>query len=525
MKRSKVLIPSKLVHRRYSDRLLVAWGFCLILGLLMFTVPAFGASKDAVRLYFFYSDEGPDLKLRDGIIGPLSKKYPVEIQSFPLNKLENYNLLGKFEKELKQEDNELPVIILGNTIIGGKAKIQKDLESLVKSYAEKGGTPWPSLEATKTEGWIPRAPTEEEKNSQKIIYGAFFYTRGCLHCEGVKEKLAGWAAKVPDLRIGTFDLTKEENKRTAEALFEIYRVPEAKRGDIVKLYIGEGYLSGEDLLQEDFTKLVSKYQGKIAPPPWEKVTKEALKGGEEKIIDRFKRFSLWGVLVAGLIDGLNPCAFATIVFLVSYLSFLGKQTKEILTYGIVFTFGVFIAYIIAGMGLMAGFRQLSGFPMITKGIYLVIGTFAIVLGMISFYDYLLFRRGQVAKMKLQLPMVLKKKIHGIIRKQTRSSKAGFIGTFTLGFVIAATEVVCTGQVYLPTIGYIMTVPELRVNAFLNLVLYNVMFIIPLVGVFVAAYYGVTSEKMALATKKRTGTVKLLTAVLFICLGVFLFLFR
>jgi cytochrome c biogenesis protein CcdA len=319
-------------------------------------------------------------------------------------------------------------------------------------------------------------------------------------------------------------MSKEENKKIGEALFEIYKVPASRLGEIVQLYIGEDYLSGDEFPRQAFEKLVSKYQGKGAPPPWEKVTPEALAKGEEKIIDRFKKFSLWGVLIAGLIDGLNPCAFATIVFLVSYLSFLGKQTKEILTYGLIFTSGVFIAYVLAGMGLMAGFRQLSGFPMITKGIYLVIGTFAIVLGIISFYDYILFRRGEMAKMKLQLPMALKKKIHGIIRIQTRSSKAGFIGTFALGFIIAATEVVCTGQVYLPTIGYIMTIPELRVNAFLNLILYNVMFIIPLVGIFVAAFFGVTSERMARVTKERTGTVKLLTAILFICLGLFLFIF-
>jgi cytochrome c biogenesis protein CcdA len=320
-------------------------------------------------------------------------------------------------------------------------------------------------------------------------------------------------------------MTKEENKRIGEALFEIYKVPESEQAEIVQLYIGEDYLSGEVFRYEDFEKLVSKYQGKGAPPPWEKVTHDALETGEQKIVQRFKQFSLWGVLIAGLIDGLNPCAFATIVFLVSYLSFLGKQSGEILKYGIIFTFGVFIAYIIAGMGLMAGFRQLSAFPLVTKGIYLVIGIFAFVLGIISFYDYILFRRGEIAKMKLQLPMALKKKIHGIIRIQTRSPKAGFLGTFALGFIIAATEVVCTGQVYLPTIGYIMTIPELRAYAFLNLILYNLMFIIPLVGVFVAAFFGVTSERMAVATKKHTGTVKLLTAILFIGLGAFLFFFR
>jgi hypothetical protein len=95
----------------------------------------------------------------------------------------------------------------------------------------------------------------------------------------------------------------------------------------------------------------------------------------------------------------------------------------------------------------------------------------------------------------------------------------------LGFVIAGTEVICTGQLYLPTIGYIMTIPKLRAYAFFNLVLYNIMFIIPLAGIFVAAFFGVTSEKMAVVTKEHTGMVKLLTAILFIGLGVFLFFLR
>jgi cytochrome c biogenesis protein CcdA len=499
--------------------------FCLISVFLIPAIAQVSFSKDEVRLYFFYSDESGGLKVQEEFIKPLSKKYPIEIQSLPLNQLKNYDLLDRFEKELNQEGNELPVVIVGNKILGGEAKIRKDLEGLVKSYAEKGGTPWPSLEVKKTERWITQAPTEEEKKSQKIIYGAFLYRRGCTHCEGRRDELKEWASKVPDLRIGAFDLTEEENKKLDEAFFQIYQVPESERGEAVKLYMGEDSMLDRDFRYENFQRLVSKYQGKGAPPPWEKVSEEALKNGEQRIIERFRKFGLTTVLVAGFIDGLNPCAFATIVFLVSYLAFLGKRTKEILQYGIIFTFGVFVAYLLAGMGLMAGFRQLSGFPLITKGIYLVIAIFAVVLGIVSFYDYILFRRGQMAKMKLQLPMALKKKVHGIIRKQTRSTKAGFIGTFVLGFVIAGTEVVCTGQLYLPTIGYIMTIPGLRAYAFLNLVLYNLMFIIPLSTIFVAAFFGVTSEKMAAVTKERTGTVKLLTGILFIGLGVFLYFLR
>ena len=151
---------------------------------------------------------------------------------------------------------------------------------------------------------------------------------GCLHCEEMKAELRKWAPKVPDLRIRIFNLAKEENKKLDEALSLIYQVPEAKRLADHKLYMGEDYLWSEELHLESFQKLVAKYQGKGAPPPWEKVTTEALQKGEKSIIERFKKWSLSAVLIAGFMDGINPCAFATIIFLVSYLTFAGKKAGK-----------------------------------------------------------------------------------------------------------------------------------------------------------------------------------------------------
>ncbi len=490
----------------------------------IFGIPQVGLPKDSVKLYLFFSEQKGGLKVEEEIIKPLSKKYPIEVQSFSVNQLKNYDLLIKLEKELNDTDNEIPAVIIGDKILGGEAEIRKELEGLVRSFAEKGGTPWPALKSTKDEeeGWIPAPPTEEEKKSGKIIYAAFFYMPGCLHCEEMKTDLRKWAARVPELRIRIFNLVKEENKKLDEALSQVFQVPESKRLVDHKLYIGEDYLWSEDLHLESFQKLITKYQGKGAPPPWEKVTKEALEKGEKSIIDRFKRWTLSAVLIAGFIDGINPCAFATIIFLVSYLTFVGKKGREILLYGIVFTSGVFIAYLLVGMGLMTFLHQLSSFPLVSKGVYLFIAFFALALGIVSLYDYVLFRSGQVAKWKLQLPMGLKKKIHEIIRAQTRF-KGGLLATFGAGFIIAVCTVICTGQVYLPTIGFIMGIPELRANAIFNLVLYNIMYIVPLVGVFVLTFFGVTSEKMAAVTKKHTGIVKLLMAILFLALAGILFL--
>jgi len=500
--------------------LLICISFIL---LLILTIPLVSLSKDFVRFFLFYSEEKGGLKIEEEVIKPLSEKYSIEIQSFSVNELKDYDLLTKFEKELKDQNNELPAIIIGDKILGGEVEIRRDLEGLVKTYSEKGGTHWPSLKPIgPEEGWIPHPPTDEDKKSTTIIYAAFLYMPGCLHCEEMKADLERWAEKIPELRIRIFSLTKEDHKRLDEALSQIYQVPESKRLVDHKLYIGENYLWGEELSNETFQKLIVKYKGKGASPPWEKVTKEDLDKGERSIIERFKRWSLSAVLIAGFIDGINPCAFATIIFLVSYLTFMGKKGREILIYGIVFTSGVFIAYLLVGMGLMAFLHQLNSFPLLSKGVYLLIAFFALTLGVISLYDYILFRRGQVAKWKLQLPMSLKKRIHEIIREQSRF-KGGLLATFGAGFIIAVCTVICTGQVYLPTIGFVMGIPDLRKNAIFNLILYNIMYIVPLVGVFVLTFFGVTSEKVALVTKKQTGTVKLLTAILFLALAGLLFL--
>jgi len=109
---------------------------CLILALLILGTPQVSLSKDVVRLYFFYSEESGGRKVNDKFIKPLSKKYPLEVRSFSLNKLNNYDILARFEKELKQEDNELPVVIIGNKVLGGEARIRADLEEIVRSYAK-----------------------------------------------------------------------------------------------------------------------------------------------------------------------------------------------------------------------------------------------------------------------------------------------------------------------------------------------------------------------------------------------------
>jgi hypothetical protein len=60
-----------------------------------------------------------------------------------------------------------------------------------------------------------------------------------------------------------------------------------------------------------------------------------------------------------------------------------------------------------------------------------------------------------------------------------------------------------------------------VNAWVYLVLYNLMFILPLVIIFVLVFYGTTSKQLTGFFRANAGSVKLLTALLFAALGFWL----
>jgi cytochrome c biogenesis protein CcdA len=88
-----------------------------------------------------------------------------------------------------------------------------------------------------------------------------------------------------------------------------------------------------------------------------------------------------------------------------------------------------------------------------------------------------------------------------------------------GFTVSLLEFACTGQVYLPTITYMAS---RKVEALGYLLFYNSFFILPLLAVFGAVYFGVSSKTVAQIMESRVGTVKLVLAVVFFIVGALLF---
>jgi len=120
-------------------------------------------------------------------------------------------------------------------------------------------------------------------------------------------------------------------------------------------------------------------------------------------------------------------------------------------------------------------------------------------------------------MSLKLPDRLRGWIRTLIREGT-SARRYVLSSFLIGFAVSIVELACTGQVYLPTIIFVLGVPEWRAQASAALVLYNVMFILPLIGVFLLVYFGTTSQQLIDWMTRRAAGVKLGTSVLFLLLA-------
>jgi thiol-disulfide isomerase/thioredoxin len=361
--------------------------------------------------------------------------------------------------------------------------------------------------------------SEEDISYEIPIYIADFFEPGCHDCEKTARLLEQIAFQYPKVEIRKFDISTPEGVALAEQLGEIYRVPEHDRLLVPLIYIGDSFLLREQINYDNIVNLIEQIKGE-EPPPWEK-TEEDPTSVQQRLIERFQSFGIGAIAVSGLIDGINPCAFATIIFFISYLALIKRTGKELLLVGSMFTLAIFLTYFLIGAGALRVVTTLSFLPLARLIFIFVTAGIGIILGTLSLLDYLKYKRtGQTGDSTLQLPPRIKQMIHSTIRKNVKTHNFVIMAAIT-GFLVSILELACTGQIYLPTLIFISNVPELRANALIYLLIYNFMFVVPLILVFLFTYWGTSSQKWAELNKRHFGTVKIIMTVLFFGLAILL----
>lgn len=397
----------------------------------------------------------------------------------------------------------IPVAILGPRVFVGTREIAEELPPAIEAALAAGGSAWPE----------PPAPPPEPVARGAPIHLVFFQQTGCSECGRARRDIALVQSRYPELRV-------EERNVFEDAPLGAWLAERAGRELATPaVFVGERALIGADEVSAAAIEALVRSHARRGAPSVLDAYDEAR--GAERAVERFRSWGVLAVLAAGLVDGVNPCAFATLIFFVSYLTVSGRRGRQVLAAGASFTLGVFLAYLAVGLGLYRLLDLLGGGLSLAGRV--LMGLTAIgcaALAIFSFRDFLAARRGDLEGMKLVLPDALEARVRSTIRRGKRARSYVAVA-FVTGLAVSLLELACTGQVYLPTIVFVTTVPELRATAVLYLVLYNVVFVGPLVLVFGLVYFGTTSKQLVEWLRARAKVVKLGMTLFFAVLATWL----
>jgi len=497
--------------------------------------PTEDLSSAKVHGYYFYSNTCSHcLDILTNILEPLQAENTgqIDMRLLELGNPEYYRALLAVEEayQVKPEARGLPTVVLGGQIFLGEAQNKEHLAEAIQAGIAGSGIAFPeipgvdpklmlSVTPANTAGELEACTTSNPEACQvdTPIYAAYFYQVGCKECNRADADINYLRGLYPQLvveELNIYDNTPLANWMAERAGRSAdLKVPALFIGD--QAWIGEGEITTQNL--EPVLQVLS---ASGSPRFWDAFDEKQAAGA---LNERFQSAGWVAVLLAGLVDGLNPCAFATIVFFISYLTLSGKKGKEVIFTGISFTFCVFLTYLLVGLGFYKVLDLIKGaLAVISTVVYALTALLCLVLAALSIKDFFTARKGELEDMALNLPKALRKRINATVHG-TKKIGSYALGAFVSGALISLLELACTGQIYLPTIIFMSSVPELRGKAIGYLLLYNLMFIIPLIIVFILAYYGTTSKQLSAFLKKHAAAVKLGMAAVFLTLAAWLIL--
>jgi len=165
------------------------------------------------------------------------------------------------------------------------------------------------------------------------------------------------------------------------------------------------------------------------------------------------------ITINGLIDAINPCAIGVLAASVAILFSLGNYRAHILRFGFFYILATYVTYLLIGLGIL-------------KAVHL-------------FNIHNFFGWASAVALILMGLWHLKKGSACIIPKNT-PKEATIVAGIIFGFLVGLCEFPCSGGIYLATIG-LLGIEETFWSGLMYLLWYNLMFVLPLIILFAAAY--------------------------------------
>jgi len=343
----------------------------------------------------------------------------------------------------------------------------------------------------------------------------FFYEEGCAECARVTTEVLPLleAAYAGSYTLNRLDVGADENYLRLAAAMERFGV--TRNEPVFMLVDNRTLLAGYSEIAEGLIPAVEEGLEGSGPA----AASEPRPEPAAFLAARIESFTAVGVLAGGLLDGINPCAIATLVFLISVLSMSHTSGRRLLAVGGAFCLASFLTYAAIGLGLLKALRALAYFELLRLAVETAFVLVLTVLAFLSFRDAVRFGKGhRAADVTLKLPETIRDRIHHMLR--TRLGRRAQTATaFTVGAGVTTLESVCTGQVYLPTLALVVKSGVAPARGVLYLLLYNLMFVLPLLAALWLTYRGMRLNKLLAWSRNNVVASKVMLGAFFLALAV------
>lgn len=326
---------------------------------------------------------------------------------------------------------------------------------------------------------------------------SYFYGVGCPHCANVAA--SGVIERVnatENVSVTKYEIYYNDTSRDKFlTLSNLVGVPKESQGVPLAIISDSGnysYLSGDKAIIEKLESSVLNFEGNE--------NSGNLATGDVGLY----KITLGGIIVAALIDSINPCAFGVLIFLMISLLKIGSS-KRALRAGLIYTFVVFVVYFLSGLGL---FKVIQSFSSVTRFIYLGAGILVLIVGILELIDFLRPHKESIVKISGRVKPLIEKFIH----------KGTIPAMIVLGVLVSLFELPCTGGIYLAILA---TMSINKTFGIPYLLLYNLIFVLPLIIITFLIYKGTNPAQLQRWTQTEKKWMKLSAAVVLIGLGVYI----
>lgn len=215
---------------------------------------------------------------------------------------------------------------------------------------------------------------------------------------------------------------------------------------------------------------------------------------------------LYLVITAGLLDSFNPCAIAILLIFIALMFTLQKSRRTIIVLGLTYIIAIYLTYLAIGVGLLRAINLFNIPQYFTK----VVGYLLIVWGLWGFKDYFF------PKLPFRLSTSIKSR--QIIAQW--AERFTIPATAVMGFFVSIFGFPCTGGIYLATLA-LLHAKETYLKGVFYLLIYNLMFVMPLILIFLGASNRFVIEKIINFNEKNGPLFRLIIATVVLGMGLVL----